>query len=140
MKKILLSLSVIACAVAAPVAATAASHCVSFAPAGYCDSMQYDTGKKATWLMFDCTNSSKQTTASWKMQTTTCDGATGCDPSATYGWDSLDWQFNKKKSTGTLTGVTGGTTYVLQQDMPVAISDGTCVAAAKSGGVSSMSR
>jgi hypothetical protein len=139
MKKILCTLSVLVCAFAAPAAAIAGAHCVAFSPNGYCDSMQFDKNKKATWVNYDCANSSPQTTANYKKGTTTCDGATGCNPSADYGWESLDWKFNKKASTGTLTGVSGGTEYVLQQDMPVAISKGACAAAAK-GGVSSLAR
>lgn len=136
MNKILFGLTLIACAAGA----NAAPHCVSFSPAGYCDSMQYDSGKKATWVKYDCASNAKQTSASWKAKTTHCDGLTGCDPAYTYGWDSLDWQFNKKASTGTLTGVYGGTQYVLQQDMPVTITAGLCAAEKTQGGVSSLAR
>lgn len=139
MSKILFALSVIACAAATTVPVTASAgtaNCVSFAPAGYCDSMQYNGNKKATWVKWDCTNSAKQTTANYKKGTTTCDGATGCDPSYTYGWDSLDWKFNFTASTGTLTGMYAGSQYVLQQDMPVSVTPGACAANATRGGVS----
>ena len=140
MKKFLFAMSVLAAAAAAPTAASAASNCVSFSPAGFCDAMQFDGKKKATWKSYDCAGSAgKQTTASYKKGTTTCDGAKGCNPSAAYGWDTLDWTFNKGASTGTLTGSTGGVDYVLQQDMPVAYTAGAC-AVAKQGGVSSMAR
>jgi hypothetical protein len=140
MKNVLFALSVLACAAAAPAAAIAAPVCVSFSPAGYCDSMQFDTKKKATWVYFDCANSSKQTKANYKKGTTVCDGSKGCDPSATYGWEFLNWKFDKKMSTGTLTGVSGGVEYILQQDMPVAYSSGACTGLGGKGGVSSMAR
>ena len=140
MKNVLFALSVLACAVAAPAAATAGPVCVSFSPAGYCDSMQYDTKKSATWINYDCSNSGPQTKANYKRGKTVCDGAKGCNPSALYGWEFLNWKFNKKASTGTLTGTTGGVEYVLQQDMPVEYSKGACTALANPGGVSALSR
>jgi hypothetical protein len=141
MKKILFALSVLACAAAAPAAANAAATCVSFAPAGYCDAMQYDSKKKASWHNYDCAGSSgQQTTAKYKKGTTTCDGATGCNPAAAYGWESLDWKFNFSSNTGTLTGVTGGVEYVLQQDMPIEVTAGVCSVNAAKGGVSSLVR
>jgi hypothetical protein len=140
MKKILFGLSLIACAAATMVPMTASAKkgatCVSFSPAGYCDSMQYDSKKSATWVKYDCSSSSAQTTANLKKGITTCDGATGCEPSYTYGWDSLDWKFDFASSTGTLTGMYAGTEYVLQQDMPVSVTPGVCPAAGTKGGVS----
>jgi len=138
MKKVLFGLTLLASAAAA----SAYPVCISFAPAGYCDSMQFDSKKKATWVQYDCAgNNGKQTTAlnKKKVATTTCDGASGCNPSAAYGWDSLDWTFNKKAGTGTLTGMTGGSQYVLQQDMPISISEGAC-ATESQGGRSSLAR
>lgn len=137
MKKILFGLTLLACAAGA----SATVKCVSFAPAGYCDAMQYDTGKKATWHNYDCAGSAgQQTTASYKLGTTTCDGTAGCNPAAAYGWDSLDWQFNKKAKTGTLTGMYQGTQYVLQQDMPIEITKAACTVNQARGGVSSLAR
>lgn len=146
MKKILLGLSVLACAAAASVSAQAATSypvCVSFAPSGYCDAMQYDGKKSATWHNYDCAGSQGlQTKAKYKNKaaTTICDGTKGCNPSAAYGWDALNWTFNPKAGTGTLTGVTGGTEIVLQQDIPVDVSSGACAAAKSQGGVSSLTR
>lgn len=140
MKKILLGLSVLAAAAATSTGAMAAKACYDFSAAGYCDAMQYDSGRKATWIRWDCTNSSKQTKASYRKGTTSCTGASGCDPSATYGWDSLDWKFNKTASTGDLTGVYQGTQYQLQVGMPIAISTGACAANGTRGGKPSMAR
>ena len=147
MKKILFALSLIACAAGASAAAadedfdTAKTYCVDFSAAGYCDAMQYDSGRKATWHNYDCGGSAgKQTKASYRKGTTVCDGTAGCNPAAAYGWDALDWTFNKSASTGTLTGSTGGQDYVLQQDMPVAISTGACAVSRTVGGKSALSR
>ena len=147
MKKILFGLSLLACAAAATAAAAvdedaaAKTYCVDFSAAGYCDAMQYDSGRKATWHNYDCAGSAgKQTKASYKKGTTICDGTKGCNPAAAYGWDALDWTFNKTAGTGTLTGSTGGVDYVLQQDMPVAISAGACAVNRTHRGKSSLSR
>ena len=128
MKKLLLGLSVFACAAGASATAEAAfPTCVSFAPAGYCDAMQYDGKKAAQWRNYDCGGSAgAQTKASYKKGTTTCTGASGCNPSAAYGWDALNWKFNFANNTGTLTGVSGGVSTVLQQDMPIAVTAGAC--------------
>ena len=139
MKKILFGLSLLACAAGATADVTAAAHCVSFAPAGFCDSMQYDNGLKATWISYDCAGSNgKQTKALYYTGKTFCDGTTGCNPAAAYGFDSLSWKFNKTASTGTLTGVLAGSPVTLQQDIPVAITNGVCTAAEISGGRSSL--
>lgn len=137
MKKVLFGLTLIASAAAA----SAYPVCVSFAPAGYCDAMQYDGKKDATWVSYDCAGSAGvQTTAKYKKKaaTTTCDGTKGCEPSTTYGWDTLDWAFAPKAGTGTLTGMFGGTEYILQQDMPIEVIDGACVAT--EGGRSTLAR
>lgn len=138
MKKILFGLSLLACAAAAN--AGKFPVCVDFSAAGYCDAMQYDAKKAATWIRWDCSQDGAQTKASYKKAFTKCDGAAGCNPSAAYGWETLDWKFDFANSTGTLTGVLGGVTYVLQQDMPVAVYAGACTAAEGKGGVSSLSR
>jgi hypothetical protein len=139
MKKILFGLSLLACAAGA----SAASYpvCISFAPAGYCDAMQYDSKKAATWVSYDCAGSAgEQTKAKYKKKaaTTFCDGTAGCDPAATYGWDSFSWDFDLKASTGTLKGMSGGVEYILQQDMPIAVTSGACTVV--EGGVSSLAR
>jgi hypothetical protein len=128
MKKILFGLTVLAAAASTP-AAYAFPTCVSFAPAGYCDAMQFDGENAATWIKYDCSNSSPQTSANYTKGKTNCKASSGCEPSTSYGWTWLKWKFNMGSSTGTLTGKTGGTKYVLQQDMPVAISEGACTAA-----------
>jgi hypothetical protein len=141
MKKILFGMSLLACAAAATADTTAAAHCVDFAAAGYCDAMQYDSGFKATWHNYDCGGSQgKQTKALYFKGTTVCDGTKGCNPAAAYGWDSLNWKFNKTASTGTLTGTSAGVEYILQQDMPVAISSGACAVSGIAGGKSVLSR
>jgi hypothetical protein len=141
MKKILFALSAFAVAAAAtvPVTASAADPvCVTFS--SYCDAMQYDSKKKATWHNYDCGGSAgKQTTAVYKAGkkgSTTCDGLSGCNPAYAYGWDSLDWTFNFVASTGTLTGMYAGTEYVLQQDMPIGVTAGACAVNRTKGGVS----
>ncbi len=143
MKAIFAALSVIACAAAAMPAAAASKYCVSFAPAGFCDGMEFDGVKSATWHNYDCAGSTgKQTTAkaTKKAATTTCDGSKGCNPAAAYGWDSLDWSFNGTDDTGTLTGTTGGQTFVLQQDIPVSVTAGACAFSEGKGGTSSLAR
>ena len=143
MKKILFGLSLIACAAGVSAAEEGAfPKCVSFEPAGYCDAMQYDAKKAATWHNYDCGGSAgAQTKASYAKGKTVCDGTAGCNPAAAYGWDSLNWKFNFTNNTGTLTGTTGGTKYVLQQDMPIAVTNGACSGANQAkGGGSSMSR
>jgi hypothetical protein len=83
----------------------------------------------------------KQTRALYPIHTVTrCDGAKGCNPAAYDGWDSFKWRFDLKASTGTLTGVTGGEKFVLQQDIPVSITKGACDFSQAQGGVSSLSR
>lgn len=142
MKKVLFALSLVACA-ASVSAATEAKFpvCVDFAAAGYCDAMQYDGKKAATWVRYDCASNGTQTSAKYKKGTTTCTSASGCNPAAAYGWDYLNWQFDMAGSTGTLTGGTGGVDYVLQQDMPVALYAGACSAqSGAKGGVSSLAR
>lgn len=139
MKKVLFGLSLLVSAAAA----SAYPVCISFAPAGYCDGMQYDAKKSATWINWDCASDAAQTKAKYKAKaaTTSCDGAKGCDPSATYGWDSLDWAFNPKAGTGTLTGMYQGSQYVLQQDMPIDVTEGACAfVAGGQGGRSSLAR
>lgn len=141
MKKILFGLSLLACAAAATAEAPAGKFpkCVSFAPAGYCDAMQYDGKKAATWKNYDCGGSAgAQTKASYKKGSTYCDGTAGCNPAAAYGWDSFTWKFNWANNTGTLTGMTGGTQVVLQQDMPIEVTAGACTVV--EGGVSSLAR
>jgi len=144
MKKILFGLSLLACAAAATAgdeAALAGAHCISFAPAGFCDGMEYDSKKKATWHNYDCGGSQGlQTKANYKKGTTFCDGTQGCNPAAAYGWDSFSWKFNLAASTGTLTGISGGQKQVLQQDIPVGITAGACGFSEAQGGVSSLSR
>ena len=144
MKKILFGLSLLACAAAAPAADTVfpGVTCISFAPAGFCDGMEYDKAKKATWHNYDCAGSQgKQTRALYPIHTVTrCEGAKGCNPAAINGWDSFKWRFDLKASTGTLTGMLDGTKYTLQQDIPVGITKGACDFSQAKGGVSSLSR
>lgn len=141
MKKILFGLSLLAAAAAASAAAPAGKFpsCVSFAPAGFCDAMQYDGKKSATWISYDCAGSNgEQTKASYGKGKTFCDGTQGCNPAAAYGWDSFSWKFNWETNTGTLIGMTGGTEVVLQQDMPIEVTKGACTVV--EGGVSSLAR
>lgn len=142
MKKVLFALSILACAATAQAEDAAAVNCISFSPAGFCDAMQFDSNRRATWVNYDCGGSSgRQTTASYRRGKTTCSGPAGCNPSAMFGWDTLDWKFNKTNNTGTLTGVFGGVPQTLQQNMPVSITPGACPAArAGQGGVSSLAR
>jgi hypothetical protein len=143
MKKILFALSLLACAAAATAndeVAAIGAYCISFAPAGYIDGMQYDSARKATWINYDGVSDGKQTTASWKKGTTTCVAARGCKPAAGSGWDQFNWKFNKSSSTGTLTGVIGGVPQTLLQDIPVAITSGACNFIAAQGGVTSLPR
>ena len=142
MKKILFGLSLLACAAGATAAEEGAfPKCVSFAPAGFCDAMQYDTKASATWKNYDCGGSSGvQTTAKYKKGKTTCTGASGCNPAAAFGWDYLNWKFNFANNTGTLTGSTGGTKIVLQQDMPIEVTAGACSVVESKGGVSALMR
>ena len=140
MSKLLAALSLVACAVSAN-AATEGKFptCVDFSAAGYCDAMQYDGKKAATWVRYDCSSNGAQTKASYGKEFTKCTGASGCNPAVAYGWEALNWQFNFAGSTGTLTGTTGGVDYVLQQDMPVSIYKGSCSAlSGAKGGVSSL--
>ena len=140
MKKILFGLSLVASATFAP-AAYAYPVCVSFAPAGYCDAMQYDSETSATWKNYDCAGSAgAQTKAVYSLGKTVCKGAKGCNPSAAYGWDALNWKFNFTKNTGRLTGISGGVKTVLQQGMPIEVTNGACSVAEGSGGVSSLAR
>jgi hypothetical protein len=137
MKKVLFALSLLACAATA--SAASFPKCVSFAPAGFCDAMQYDGKKAATWRNYDCAGSAgEQTKAKYKKGTTECIGAEGCNPSAAYGWDELNWKFNWDNNTGTLIGMTGGTEVILQQDMPIEVTDGAC--SVTEGGRSSLVR
>jgi hypothetical protein len=140
MKKILFGLSLIACAAGATAGQPEAfPTCISFAPAGYCDSMQFDAKKSATWVSYDCAGSNGvQTKASYAKEKTKCDGALGCNPAAAYGWEALNWKFNFANNTGTLTGVSGGVKTVLQQDMPIAVVAGACTAV--EGGRSSLAQ
>lgn len=140
MKKILFGLSLLACAATVTAAQPEAfPTCVSFAPAGFCDSMQYDAKRAATWVSYDCAGSSgAQTKASYAKGKTKCFASSGCNPSAAYGWDELNWKFNFTNNTGTLTGVSGGVKTVIQQDMPIAVIAGACTAA--EGGRSSLAR
>ncbi len=138
MKKLLLGLSLLACGAAA----SAATVCVSFAPAGYCDSMQYD-GNKATWINYDCGGSqAKQTFAFYGASKAFAYCKNGsCDVATNFGWDSFTWKFDLANSLGTLTGKLAGDKIVLQQDMPVAISAGACTGLTNGGGgTSSLSR
>jgi len=144
MKSILFGLSLLACAAAATAAdeaPLAGVHCISFAPAGFCDGMEFDSKKSATWHSYDCAGSQGvQTKANYAKGKTFCDGTAGCNPAAFYGWDSLSWKFNLTASTGTLTGMLGGQKQVLQQDIPVGITKGACDFSQAQGGVSSLSR
>jgi hypothetical protein len=148
MRKILFALSglsLLACAAGATAADQnfAGVTCISFSPAGFCDGMEYDKAKKATWHNYDCAGSmGKQTKATYKKKaaTTFCDGTKGCNPAAFDGWDSFTWKFNLKASTGTLTGMLDGTEYTLQQDIPVGITAGACAFNETKGGISSLSR
>lgn len=139
--KIVSLLALLSAVGAASTAEAAYPKCVSFAPAGFCDAMQYDAKKQATWHNYDCGGSQGlQTSASYPKGKTKCTAASGCNPSAAYGWDSLKWKFNWTNNTGTLKGVSGGTTTVLQQDMPIAVSDGACSVNEVKGGASSLAR
>jgi hypothetical protein len=144
MKSILFGLSLLACAAAATASDEAplgGVHCIAFSPAGFCDGMEFDANKNATWHNYDCAGSQgAQTSANYKKGKTFCDGSQGCNPANVYGWDSLSWKFNLTASTGTLTGVTGGQKVVLQQDIPVGITKGACNFSKVQGGVSSMTR
>jgi hypothetical protein len=144
MKKTLFGLALIACAAAATAAdeaPLAGAYCVSFAPAGFCDGMQYDSKTSATWRNYDCAGSHDvQTRASAKKGTTFCDGTQGCNPAAVNGWDSFSWKFDRANLTGTLTGVLGGEEIVLQQDIPVSLTKGACGFSQAKGGVSSLAR
>jgi len=141
MKKILFGLSLVAAAALAPAAQAAFPNCVDFSAAGYCDAMQFDAKRAATWIRYDCSSNGAQTSASYPKGKTKCDGASGCNPAAAYGWEALNWKFNYTNSTGTLTGVSGGVKYVLQQDMPVSIYSGACSAQSQAkGGVSTLAK
>jgi hypothetical protein len=142
MKTILFGLSLLACAAAATAAdETAGPHCISFAPAGFCDAMQFDTSKSATWRNYDCAGSDDvQTKASARTGNTFCDGTQGCQPSAINGWDSLRWQFDREASTGTLTGLSGGQKFVLQHNIPVELTEGACAFNEVRSGISTLSR
>lgn len=145
MNKILFALSglsLLACAATATAAEDGTyPRCISFSPAGFCDGMEFDAKTDATWHNYDCAGSQgAQTSEKYKGKKvhTFCDGTAGCEPAAVNGWDSFTWRFNLMASTGTLTGVTGGQVFVLQQDMPVAITQGACDFSRVKGGVSSM--
>jgi hypothetical protein len=113
--------------------------CVSFAPAGFCDAMQYDSATSATWKNYDCGGSAgAQTKADYSRGKTVCKAAKGCNPSAAYGWDALKWKFKFAQNTGTLTGISGGVPTVLQQDMPIAVAAGACTINEVKSGVSSL--
>jgi hypothetical protein len=145
MKSILFGLSLLACAAASTSAIAATdggTHCISFSPAGFCDGMEYDGKKSATWHNYDCAGSQgKQTKANYKKGTTFCNGDKGCQPAQLNGWDSFSWSFDLKASTGTLTGITGGQEFTLQQDIPVGITKGACdFAQFNKSGVSSLAR
>jgi len=144
MKAILFGLSLLACAAAATAAdenVLAGPQCISFAPAGFCDGMQFDTSKSATWRNYDCAGSNDvQTKASARTGNTFCDGTQGCQPAAINGWDVLRWQFDREASTGTLTGTSGGQRFVLQRNIPVEITEGACSFNQAQGGISSLSR
>ncbi|MGM9487927.1 hypothetical protein [Ideonella sp. YS5] len=142
MKKILFGLSLLACAAGVTAAEEATFPvCVSFAPAGYCDAMQYDGENSATWKNYDCGGSAgAQTKAVYSLGKTVCKGAKGCNPAAAYGWDALNWKFKFAKNTGTLTGISGGVKTVIQQDMPISVTSGACSVAEGQGGVSSLAR
>lgn len=144
MKKILFGLSLIACAAVASAAdETVYPVCVSFAPAGYCDAMEFDAHHNATWHNYDCAGSQGlQTLANYgnPFATTKCTASSGCNPAVVDGWTWFKWKFNRTASTGTLKGKTGGQVVVLQQDIPVAITTGACSVNRVQGGVSSLSR
>lgn len=125
MKKVLFGLSLLASAAGA----SAFPVCVSLAD--YCDKMQFDGKKSATWVnttSCDGTTSGEQTKAKYKkkLATTTCIGAEGCDPAAVFGWTSLDWSIDVKASTATVSGVFDGVEYIIGQDMAASITEGTC--------------
>lgn len=116
--------------------------CISFAPAGFCDGMEFDAKTDATWHNWDCAGSqAPQSSAKYKVKKahTVCDGTQGCNPAAAFGWDSLAWRFNLSDSTGTMIGVMAGQKYVYQ-DVPVAITEGTCDFSRAQGGISSLAR
>jgi hypothetical protein len=144
MKKLLFGLSLVACAASAGAATDILGgvHCISFSPAGYCDAMQFNSLINANWHNYDCAGSDgKQTRAVYPVHTLTyCSGKKGCQPAQVNGWDSFKWRFDLKQSTGTLTGMLGGTQYTLQQDMPVAVTKGACDVNQAKGGVSSLAR
>jgi hypothetical protein len=144
MKTILFGLSLLACTAAATAADESVldgPHCVSFAPAGFCDAMQFDTNKSATWRNYDCAGSDGvQTKATARTGRTFCDGTQGCEPAAMNGWDSFKWQFNRETGTGTLIGTSAGEKFVLQQNIPVEVTGGSCAFNQAQGGISSLSR
>jgi hypothetical protein len=145
MKRVLFGLSLLACAAAATAADESFQGvtCISFAPAGFCDGMEYDKAKKATWHNWDCLGSQgKQTSATYKNKAahTFCDGTQGCNPAAAFGWDWITWDFNLKASTGTMTGMMSGEKKVIYQDVPVGITAGACNFSQAQGGVPSLSR
>jgi hypothetical protein len=140
MKKIVSLLALLAAFGASATAEAAFPKCVSFAPAGYCDGMTYDAKKAATWYKYDCANSGAQTSDNYAKGKTKCTAASGCNPSAAYGWDVLKWKFNFANNTGTLKGISGGVTTVIQQDMPIAVSAGACTHLEGKSGVSSLAR
>lgn len=142
MKKIVSLLALLGAFGASTANAQSFPLCVSFAPAGFCDAMQYDSATSATWKNYDCGGSAgAQSKANYAKGKTVCKGAKGCNPSAAYGWDVLKWKFKFAQNTGTLTGIAGGTTTVLQQDMPIEVTAGACsVANQAKGGASSLAR
>ena len=144
MKKILFGLSLLACAAAATASddsPLAGKHCISFAPAGFCDGMEFDSKTSATWHNYDCAGSQGvQTKANYAKGTTFCDGTQGRNPAAAYGWDWVTWDFNLKASTGTMTGMMFGEKKVIYQDVPVDITAGACNFSRAQGGVPSLSR
>lgn len=125
MKHVLFALSLLASATAAG----AYPVCISFAPAGYCDAMQFDGKKNAVWVNHYCNGvNSAQTSAKYKkkLATTTCDGASGCEPAAGRGWDSLEWVFHPKSGFGSLIGRRQGNEEHLVVGMPVDVIEGAC--------------
>jgi len=118
-------------------------RCISFAPGGFCDAMEFDGKTQAIWRNYDCAGSQGlQTRGKYKGKKahTFCDGTAGCEPAVAFGWDSFTFRFDLTASTGTLTAVSGGVRTIIQKDFPVAITEGACDFSQARGGVSSLSR
>ncbi|MEO0424897.1 MAG: hypothetical protein AAF184_21355 [Pseudomonadota bacterium] len=112
--------------------ANAQTLCVDFV--NFCDGFEINitqgVGVEGTWKNYDCAGSDSAMNVTrnrgdgnWL---SACSAQAGCDVALALGRDAWVWLFNFATATGDLIAIDAGIPTFLQDDTPIAITQGAC--------------